>query len=70
VWKRVLLYIYVFNSFPLFWYMMGVEEGLTVYFSQALFHTHIPEKGERVKNINIQPSPLPHPSYTRKGGKS
>jgi hypothetical protein len=26
VWKRALLYIYVFNSFPLFWYMMGVEE--------------------------------------------
>jgi hypothetical protein len=44
---------------------MGVEEGL------ALFHTHyIPEKGERVNNINIQSSPLPHPSYTRKGGKS
>jgi hypothetical protein len=42
--------------------MMGVEEGLTVYLC--------PEKGERVKNINIQSSPLPHPSYTRKGGKS
>jgi hypothetical protein len=44
--------------------MMGVEEGL------PLLHPHIPEKGERVNNINIQQSPLPHPSYTRKGGKS
>jgi hypothetical protein len=32
-------------------------------------HTHIPETGERVNNINIQSIPLPHP-YTRKGGKS
>jgi hypothetical protein len=37
-------------------------------FSGIFFHTHIPEKGERVNNINIQSSPLPHP-YTRKGGK-
>jgi hypothetical protein len=47
---------------------MGVEVTTQIY-SQALFHTHIPEKGERVNNINIQSSRLPHP-YTRKGGKS
>jgi hypothetical protein len=61
VWKRALLYIYVANSFPLFWYMMGVE--------LLLPHHHIPEKGERVSIINIQSSLLPQP-YTRKGGKS